>query len=234
MALPLLETQLATLTVDLGKESRVRVQASMTFPDSERAADAVGALQDVLVLGRVFTLGQLIHSYNLDAGLADNRQEIIFLTLVMKQAEAALRGSTVERRQAVVRFQAEGQFDIDYLRGKAKIAAENFVVDEGLRRARQFRLAPDSIGNLKFMTLAMHSFHDAHMMFPPPAICSKEGTPLLSCAWRFCLILRKDRFIRNSSSTKPGTARTTSSCCLTCRGFTHRWESRPRSPIPAI
>jgi hypothetical protein len=51
-----METQSAVLAVDLANESRVKVQADLTFANAERAADAVGALQDILVLARVFTL----------------------------------------------------------------------------------------------------------------------------------------------------------------------------------
>ena len=42
------------------------------------------------------------------------------------------------------------------------------------------------MNQLKQFGLAMHNYHSAHKSFPPPAILSKEGKPLLS--WRVALL----------------------------------------------
>ena len=113
----------------------------------------------------------------------DDRQEAFFQMLLIDQAEAALRSATVERRQTTVRVQGEGQFDFDYLRGKAKIAADNYFEEPGVRRAR---LSTQSMNNLKQMALGMHAYHDVNGGLPAPAVCSKDGKPLLS--WRVAIL----------------------------------------------
>jgi prepilin-type processing-associated H-X9-DG protein len=43
-----------------------------------------------------------------------------------------------------------------------------------------------SCNNLKQIGIAMHDYHHDHKVFPPAAVCNKEGTPLLS--WRVLLL----------------------------------------------
>lgn len=44
----------------------------------------------------------------------------------------------------------------------------------------------ESQNNLKQIGLALHSYHDAHGQFPPPAMFGEDGTPLLS--WRVAVL----------------------------------------------
>ncbi len=43
-----------------------------------------------------------------------------------------------------------------------------------------------SANNLRHIAIAMHNFHDTYKRFPPPAIMSKDGKPLLS--WRVAIL----------------------------------------------
>jgi hypothetical protein len=55
-----------------------------------------------------------------------------------------------------------------------------------LQDARTAAGRAQSSNNLKQIMLAMHMYHDEHQAFPPQAIRSKEGKPLLS--WRVALL----------------------------------------------
>ena len=36
--------------------------------------------------------------------------------------------------------------------------------------------------HMKCLSMALLTYHGAHETFPPPAVCDKDGKPLLSCA----------------------------------------------------
>jgi prepilin-type processing-associated H-X9-DG protein len=57
---------------------------------------------------------------------------------------------------------------------------------QGDDKEREARNRKASANNLAQFGLALHSFGDANKRLPPPAICSKEGKPLLS--WRVAIL----------------------------------------------
>ena len=182
LIIPLLDAQSASCAVEIRKD-RLRVQSGVTFADAQQADRARKALDDLLGIVRIMLLGQVRHELTTSLDFADNRADLFFLIMVLQQADEVLRSATIERRQATVRVQAEAQFDLASVRGKAKIAADNYVESEAVRRAR---IARPSVNNLKELTQAMHMYHDVFATFPPPVICGKDGKPLLS--WRVAIL----------------------------------------------
>ena len=67
-----------------------------------------------------------------------------------------------------------------------------------------------SMNNLKQLALAMFMYMDQHQNFPPHAIYSKEGKPLLS--WRVSVLpfVEQDALYKQFHLDEPWTARTTS------------------------
>ena len=101
--------------------------------------------------------------------------------------------------------------------------------------------------NLKQIGLAMHNYYAVERPLSPPAITDTNGKPLLS--WRVAILpyLESRGFTISSSSTSPGTARTTWRCCPRCprtyacpsdaRAGSGQWPDRlpglrrPRRPV---
>ena len=89
-----------------------------------------------------------------------------------------------------------------------------------VQAAREAARRAQCINNLKQIALAMHNYHAANGFFPKGAITDPQGKPLLSCAWRSCLISSNRACIRSLSSTRPGTARTIASSWRRCLRLT--------------
>lgn len=66
-----------------------------------------------------------------------------------------------------------------------------FTQLSGVHRVRTAATRSASRGNMQQIALLMHSYADAHGAFPPPAIYSKDGKPLLS--WRVLLLSLMDQ-----------------------------------------
>ena len=85
----------------------------------------------------------------------------------------------------------------------------NAMMLPAVQSAREAARRAQCTNNLKQIALAMHNYHDVNNSFPKPAITDKEGKPLLS--WRVAILpyIEQSPLYKSSSSTSPGTARTT-------------------------
>ena len=79
-----------------------------------------------------------------------------------------------------------------------------------VQAAREAARRAMCVNNLKQIGLAMHNYHERHGASPRPAIYDANGKPLLS--WRVLILpyLEQAACTSSSTSTSPGTARTTS------------------------
>ena len=69
---PLIEVRTAALAIDLAENSRLQIQASLTFPDPQEAAEGLEAVQDGLAMVRLSGLAQLGQLFRISAVDAKN------------------------------------------------------------------------------------------------------------------------------------------------------------------
>jgi len=180
---PLVNTRTAALALDV-KEGGVQLEGNLTYSDPERADDALGAAQDALALARILLLGRVGHQLRSEIADGETDPQMHIFSLLCKQAESALRKTTVERRLAAVQIKAQVQIDLDALEAQAKITAKAAAKGEGYVPRR---LLIESNNNIKTLVLCLHACNDTYFVLPPTAICSKEnGKPLLS--WRVAIL----------------------------------------------
>jgi hypothetical protein len=95
-----------------------------------------------------------------------------------------------EAAEAVIRLvtpQVKGsQLVISRVQDDAEVQTLLKAVVPALQAARVAAGRSQSVNNLKQIALAMHNYHDVYGHFPPPAILSKDGKPLLS--WRVAIL----------------------------------------------
>jgi hypothetical protein len=82
-------------------------------------------------------------------------------------------------------------------------AVASGAIMEVVAKAKQAASAAQSANNLKQMALAMHNYHASENYFPPPAITSKDGKPLLS--WRVAILpyIEQDNLYRQFKLDEP-------------------------------
>ena len=105
-------------------------------------------------------------------------------------------------------FEVKGDHRVTLEADLDKTAALVFVP---IRQARENVRRTQCVNNLKQIGLAMHNYHAANNTFPPAYTAAKDGKPLLS--WRVLIlppIPSRRSCSTSSTSTSPGTARTTS------------------------
>jgi hypothetical protein len=110
--------------------------------------------------------------------LAGQRKEIRGVVPDFDRAAALLSPKVEGDRLTVAIRDDQGVSTLWNVGGRALIAAT-----EGPRQAAK---RGQSTNNLKQTALAMHNYHDANKCFPPHAIYSPEGKPLLS--WRVLIL----------------------------------------------
>jgi len=79
----------------------------------------------------------------------------------------------------VIPAAVEAQFVIPFDAIKA-------VFDGSVTKVGEAAARTQAMNNMRQLGLAMHSYHDAYLSLPPPAICDKSGKPLLS--WRVAIL----------------------------------------------
>jgi hypothetical protein len=84
-------------------------------------------------------------------------------------------------------------FSVNFRLNKQKLAALAGITDAEPERAKTEELGTgkdvlriQSVANLRQIGLALHNYHSVNNQFPPAAVSSKEGKPLLS--WRVALL----------------------------------------------
>jgi hypothetical protein len=163
---PLLDARSAALAVDIAKD--VRLELSLTFADADQAKEGEKAVKAGRDMARRF-LAQGMKELAKEEGVASLLQAV-------KQIDAMLKGMLVEQQRSAV------QVTLPKIDGSA-------VVDVMVPTVIKVREADQRIAagnNLKNIGLALHEYHDTYGHFPPAAIYSKDGKPLLS--WRVAIL----------------------------------------------
>jgi prepilin-type processing-associated H-X9-DG protein len=157
----LLRAGTAIWTVDLGEQNKVDLR--LNFADEAEARRAEKPLRAAIDLARVALAVQESSRQPGDGAL--------------KLADAALQTASVAQKGADLQIA---------LSLKADVPAVVATLVGGVHKVRQSANRMQSANNLKQIALAMHNYHDTHGHFPPQAIYSTEGKPLLS--WRVLLL----------------------------------------------
>lgn len=164
---PLLRTQLGTLTLDMADALRVRLE--LTFPTEATAQAGEGSLRVLLQQARQ----GLAQSERQMAGRADAAG----LVSLIKQLRPDLDRVVPKRSGTTLQLGLDTQLD-------AAVAVK--VLTEAVETVRHSANRARNMNCLKQLALAMHNYHDKHGRFPPSAVFGKDGKPLLS--WRVLLL----------------------------------------------
>jgi hypothetical protein len=164
----LLKARAATWTVDLGEQNRADLR--LHFASDAEAKQAEKPVRAAIDLIRT----ELVEGMKQMSRAAENGGK---LTHLFKLADLALRTASVAQKGP--------QLEVT-LSVKADTATLVSSLIEGVRQMRESASRMQSVNNLKQIALAMHNYHATYNHFPPQAIYSKEGKPLLS--WRVLLL----------------------------------------------
>jgi prepilin-type processing-associated H-X9-DG protein len=161
----LLAARSATWTLDLGE--REKTELRLNFSNEAEAKQAEKPLRAAIDLARVGLAMQQssVHASG-EKGLSD----------MLKVLDGALQSAAIEQKGTHLQVRLTVTAD-------AAVAA---AVVDGMQRVRESANRMSSANNLKQLALAMHNYHDTYGHFPPQAIYSKDGKPLLS--WRVLLL----------------------------------------------
>jgi Protein of unknown function (DUF1559) len=162
----LLKAHSATWTVDLGAENKADLR--LNFAAEAEAKRAEKPLQAAIDMAR--------------AGIAMGKQEMARregprMTDMFKLVDAALQTASVQQK--------EGHLQVS-LHIKADVSSVVATMVEGVQKVRQSASRMQGVNNLKQLALAMHNYMSTYNRFPPQAIYSKDGKPLLS--WRVLVL----------------------------------------------
>jgi hypothetical protein len=182
---PLLKTQLATLTVDL--DGGVRGDLRLDFATEKDARQARDALQTGLDLTRG-GLAQAVKEVTKEgSGVAK-------LAEVLRRAEADLKDAAV--RQDGARLEVAAHV-------KTELEPAAVALAEAVAKVKGAAARAQSTNNLKQIAIALHNYHDVNGRFPPQALYSPDGKPLLS--WRVLILpyLAKDDLYKKFNLDEP-------------------------------
>ena len=179
---PLLESRAVLLTVDADKwlQANLRFQ----FDKADAAREGARALQALSFLSQ----------HGIDQGVKELGKENEKVVELLKEGKAALQAATVEARGTEVLMSASVKSDLSAA-GAGLLAS--------VRRMREAAARTQGANNLKQLALAMHNYHSTYNRFPPAAIYSKDGQPLLS--WRVLILpyIEQDKLYKQFHLDEP-------------------------------
>jgi prepilin-type processing-associated H-X9-DG protein len=133
------------------------------------------------------SLTLVIQSQDADAAAALRNLVISGLHLLGQQDEIRQQFPEFNELATLLTPRLEGNFlvlQIDAANGGVEKVVK--LLGRPVQAARLAARRAQSVNNLKQIALAMHNYHDTHGNFPPQAIRSKDGKPLLS--WRVAIL----------------------------------------------
>ncbi len=161
---PLLQARYLALTLDL--DEGIRMEGRVAYADKALTADGETSVKTALYVLREL-LPRAGEELLADPELAKKLQPLLH------QLREALKAATVHVDGTTVIVSAQAKID------PAAVVGLALQVQGSAASVR-------SSNNLKQIAIAIISFSDANGMMPPPAICGKDGKPLLS--WRVAIL----------------------------------------------
>jgi hypothetical protein len=164
---PLLQARWATLTTDLEESARADLRAA--FRAEADAREGLQSLNAAIVLARMA----------LTQGIKQMSQEKDTDKIVaqLKQVQQSLLTAKVEQNGKTLQATANLKIEDNTL-GVAAL--------EAIQKVRSSATRVQDTNDLRQLALAMHNYADVNGHFPPHAVYSKDGKPLLS--WRVLLL----------------------------------------------
>jgi hypothetical protein len=164
---PVLQGERTTLIADLKED--VRLDLRLTF-----AGDELAHKQEKSLKTELFVVKEYLAHFRKDN--SHDPEGAARLRPIFEQIQAALKTLAVRRQQAEVSLSAPADADL------AKAILVELAIRE--KEARLARL--QSADNMRLLVRAMHRYRAQHDAFPPAALRTKDGKPLVS--WRVLLL----------------------------------------------
>ena len=182
---PLLQFQSATVTLDLGQE--LRMDLLLTFAGTDQAKEGEKAAKAGLEKSRDLLV-------EATKRLPKEFQRAPALVRTFQDLQTALQNAPVRQ---------EGENLTATLRMRLDVAKLSRDLLEAAQREDVAAQKPSNLKNLRMIGRAMLNYLDTYGRFPPSAIQSKDGKPLLS--WRVAILpfVEQDQLYRQFKLTEP-------------------------------